>query len=125
MIFVTVENLPFENASYINLETYRKNKQGIKTPVWFVRKNDTIFVVTKEKTGKVKRIRNNNEVKIAPCDFKGTIKGPWVTGKAYIVDPHVKNEILELRNKKYGFKAKIANLFSISKGNYVVIAIQI
>ena len=52
MIFMTVENLPFENASYINLETYRKNKQGIKTPVWFVRKNDTIFVVTKEKTGK-------------------------------------------------------------------------
>ena len=122
---MTVENFPFENASYVNLETYRKNKQGIKTPVWFVSKNDTIFVVTKEKTGKVKRIRNNNEVKIAPCDFRGTLKGPWVTGRARIVDSQEKNEILELRNKKYGIKAKIANLFSISKGKYVIIAIQI
>ena len=122
---MTVENLPFENVSYINLETYRKNKQGVKTPVWFVRNNDTIFVVTKEKTGKVKRIRNNNEVKIAPCDFRGTPKGPWVAGRAHIVESQEKNEILEFRNKKYGFKAKIANLFSIKKGNYVVIAIQI
>lgn len=122
---MTVENFPFENASYVNLETYRKNKQGVKTPVWFVSKNDTIFVVTKEKTGKVKRIRNNNEVKIAPCDFRGTLKGPWVTGRAHIVDSQEKNEILELRNKKYGIKAKIANLFSISKGKYVIIAIQI
>ena len=122
---MTVENFPFENASYVNLETYRKNKQGVKTPVWFVSKNDTIFVVTKEKTGKVKRIRNNNEVKIAPCDFRGTLKGPWVTGRAIIVDSQEKNEILELRNKKYGIKAKIANLFSISKGKYVIIAIQI
>jgi len=121
---VTAENSPFENTSYMNLETYRKDKQSVKTPVWFVQKNNTIYVVTKEKTGKVKRIKNNSEVKIAPCDYKGTLKGMWVSGRAHIVDSLEKNDILKLRNKKYGFKAIIANLISFNKGSYVVIAIQ-
>jgi len=121
---VTAENSSFENTSYINLETYRKDKQGVKTPVWFVQENNTIYVVTKEKTGKVKRIKNNSEVKIAPCDYKGAIRGTWVSGRAYLVDSLEKNKILKSRNNKYGFRAKIANLISFNKGNYVVIAIQ-
>jgi PPOX class probable F420-dependent enzyme len=121
---VTAENSPFDNPSYISLETYRKNKQGVKTPVWFIQKNNTIYVVTREKTGKVKRIKNNNEVKIAPCNYKGTLTGTWVSGRAHIVESIEKEEVLRARNKKYGFKAKIANLISIKKGSYVVIAIQ-
>lgn len=121
---MTAENSSFENTSYINLETYRKDKQGVKTPVWFVQENNTIYVVTKEKTGKVKRIKNNSEVKIAPCDYKGAIRGTWVSGRAYLVDSLEKNKILKSRNNKYGFRAKIANLISFNKGNYVVIAIQ-
>jgi uncharacterized protein len=121
---MTLNSSPFENASYLNLETYRKNKQGVRTPVWFVQEHDTIFIVTREKTGKVKRIRNNSDVKIAPCDFRGTLKGDWIQGEAYIVDAHKQKEILDTRNKKYGFKSKIANLISFNKGKYVVIAIQ-
>lgn len=26
----------FENQAYMNLETYRKNGEGVKTPVWMV-----------------------------------------------------------------------------------------
>ena len=122
---MTGENSLFNNSSYINLETYRKDKHGVKTPVWFVQKNSIIYVVTKEKTGKVKRIKINNEVKIAPCDYKGTPTGTWVSGRAHIVESIKKNDILRLRNKKYGFKAKIANLISFNKGSYVIIAIQI
>ena len=121
---MTAENSPFDNSSYISLETYRKNKQGVKTPVWFIQKNNIIYVVTREKTGKVKRIKNNNEVKIAPCNYKGTLTGTWVSGRAHIVESIEKEEVLRARNKKYGFKAKIANLISIKKGSYVVIAIQ-
>ena len=121
---MTAENSPFDNSSYISLETYRKNKQGVKTPVWFIQKNNTIYVVTREKTGKVKRVKNNNEVKIAPCNYKGTLTGKWVSGRAHIVESIEKEEVLRSRNKRYGFKAKIANLISIKKGSYVVIAIQ-
>jgi len=48
-----------ESEKYISLETYRKNNQPVKTPVWFVIKDDLIYVVTGDKTGKVKRLKNN------------------------------------------------------------------
>ena len=54
---------------YIALETFKKNKQAVKTPVWFVIHNGVIYVITREKTGKVKRIKNNPRVRIAPCTF--------------------------------------------------------
>ena len=114
----------FENESYLNLETYRKNNQPIVTPVWFIL-NDDIFIVTKEKTGKVKRLKNNNIVRVAPCNYRGVSKGTWVSGTAHFVDSHERSNILQLRDKKYGIKAKMANLFSMRKGNYVVIAVQV
>ena len=46
----------------ISLETYRKNNQPVRTAVWFVIKDDLIYVVTRDQTGKVKRLRNNRQV---------------------------------------------------------------
>ncbi|TVP40101.1 PPOX class F420-dependent oxidoreductase [Candidatus Nitrosocosmicus arcticus] len=115
----------FENESYLNLETYRKNNHPIVTPVWFIRKDKDIFVVTREKTGKVKRIKNNNVVRVAPCNYRGVSKGTWVAGTARFVDSQEKRDILRIRSKKYGIKAKIASLLSIRKGDYVVIAVQV
>ena len=115
----------FENESYLNLETYRKNNQPVVTPVWFILNDNDIFVVTKEKTGKVKRLKNNNVVRVAPCNYRGASKGKWVTGTAHFVDSQETSDILKMRDKKYGIKAKIANLLSMQKGNYVVIAVQV
>lgn len=111
------------NESYINLETYRKNKKSVKTPVWFIINNNNVYVVTKENTGKVKRIKHNNAVRIAPCNFRGTIKGEWITGQAHIISPNEQQEFIKKRNKKYGFRAALANLFTIGKGNYTIIEI--
>lgn len=113
-----------ENESYINLETYKRNKQLVKTPVWFILKDKNVFVVTKENTGKVKRIRNSGNVRIAPCNFRGKIKSDWIPGVAKILDPNEQLEIIDARNKKYGFKATLANLVTTRKGNYTVIKIE-
>lgn len=111
--------------SYISLETYRKNKKSVRTPVWFIVSDDNVYVVTKENTGKVKRIRYDRDVRIAPCNFRGKIKGDWVNGQAHILRSDDQKEILKKRNKKYGFKAALANLFTRGKGNYIVIEIKI
>jgi len=60
-----------ESQKHISLETYRKNNQPVKTPVWLVIQNDLIYVITREGTGKAKRIKNNPQVKLAPCTFGG------------------------------------------------------
>lgn len=115
----------FENESYLNLETYKKNGQQVITPVWFVIKDKVIFIVTRENTGKVKRIKNNNSVRINPCNFRGVSKGSWISGIANFVNSTEYEEILKLRYKKYGIKSKIASLFSKSKGNYIIISIKV
>jgi len=62
-----------ESEKYISLETYKKNNQPVKTPVLFVIKDDLIYVVTGDKTGKVKRLRNNLQVKFALCTIRGKV----------------------------------------------------
>ena len=94
-----------EQEKYISLETYRKNEQAVKTPVWFVVKNNLMYIVTREQTGKVKRLRNNLNVRFATCTMKGHVTGQWVEGKATILSEQETKEAVKWRDKKYGFMA--------------------
>ena len=75
--------LHFAGEKYINLETYRKNGQGVKTPVWFVESDGILYVRTSDDAGKYKRIRNNPSVQIHAICGDG-LKGEWVKGEARI-----------------------------------------
>ena len=108
---------------YIALETFKKNKQAVKTPVWFVIHNGVIYVITRDKTGKVKRIKNNPRVRIAPCTFFGKPIGNWILGNAKFVTDEEFKTALKLRKKKYGFMDTIAQFVSRKKGNLVVFSI--
>lgn len=110
---------------YINLETYRKSGKAVRTPVWFVINNEEIFVTTKPDTGKVKRLKNNKSVKIAPCGMKGDVKGNWIDGTARFADESESKTAVELRNKKYGMLAKIVRGFAYRNVTPTVIAIKV
>jgi len=114
-----------ESKKCISLETYRRNNQPVRTPVWFVIKNDLIYVVTRDQTGKAKRLKNNQQVKIATCNFKGKVTGDWVSGTAKILAEEETKEVVKWRNKKYGFMAKIAKFLSKSKGELLAFSIKI
>ena len=113
-----------ESEKYISLETYRKNNLPVKTPVWFVIKNDLIYVVTRDQTGKVKRLRNNLQVKIAICTIRGKVTGRWMSGTAKILTDEETQEAVKWRDKKYGFMAKIAKFLSKSKGELLAFSIK-
>lgn len=114
-----------DKSKYISLETYRKNEQAVRTPVWFVVKDDLIYVVTRDQTGKIKRLRNNTKVKLALCTIKGNITGKWVSGTATILDNEKTAEAVKWRDKKYGFMAKIAKFLSKSKGELLAFSIKV
>jgi len=56
----------FINQKYINLETFRRDGRGVRTPVWFVQDGASLYVRTVADSGKVKRIRNQTQVNISP-----------------------------------------------------------
>ena len=115
--------LQFEGEKYLNLETYRKNGRAVRTPVWFVESDGTIYIRTSDDTGKYKRIRNNPSVQIAPCDMRGKVKSEWVKGEARIVSEEEKLEVFKMLEKKYGMIYKMTRMF-LSGKNYIVIAIR-
>ena len=122
-----MEHIPkqFSDAKYINLETFRKNGTKVKTPVWFVTYNDLIYVITREHTGKVKRLRNNPTVRICPCSFKGKPTGEWISGNAILVEGEEAKNAIALRKKKYGIKALLAGFMTKNKGDIVVYSIKL
>ncbi len=114
-----------EGHKYVNLETYKKSGQAVRTPVWFVIFENQVFVTTRPDTGKVKRIRNNQKVKMMPCGMKGEPKGDWIEGTARFANEAESQNAINLRNKKYGFKAKLVGAFAYRGIKPVVIAIAV
>jgi uncharacterized protein len=107
IIFMSAEN-QFTKQKYINLETFRKNGEGVKTPVWFVEDKNNLYVNTEATSGKVKRIRNNGKVNIAACKMDGRLLGAWVPGVACeLTDTKDRLRVNDLLNKKYGLLKKI------------------
>ena len=115
----------FLDQKYVNLETYKKDGTPVRTPVWFMIDSDIVYVVTREKTGKVKRLKNNQNIRIVPCSFKGKFESEWIEGMAQKVTGEEAEKAIKLRKKKYGFSARLTGLFSSQKGNPIVYSIKL
>ncbi len=123
----------FRNHKYLSLETYKKSGEGVKTPVWFAADPASdlagdralLYIYTIGNTGKVKRIRNNGHVKIAPCTVKGVPLGEFVEANAEIVTGEVASQGLKLLNKKYFPWKQILGFFALfSRRERVVMSIR-
>ena len=115
----------FFDQKYINLETYKRDGTPIRTPVWFVIDNDLIYVITRESTGKVKRLKNNQSVRIVPCSFKGQSKNEWVNGRVEKITGEKADKAIKFRKKKYGMYARLIGLFTSQKGDLIVYSIEL
>ena len=76
-----------ESERFISLMTYRRSGDGVATPVWFAMDGSQIVVGTFANAGKAKRLRHTEQVQIAPCNFRGLVRGSYVPGVASFIDP--------------------------------------
>ncbi len=74
------------SEKYVSIETVRKNGQKKATPVWIADLDGKLVFVTNDDSWKVKRMRNNPAVRLAPCDVKGGNVGEYVAGTARIIE---------------------------------------
>ena len=119
------ELVQFANQQFINVETFRKNGQGVQTPVWFVEDGGTLYVRTVDNSFKVKRIRNNPRVRVTPCDVGGKPKGEWVEGQARFASADESKKVNGLLTRKYGLMKVMFELMGTFQGRkYTVIAIN-
>ena len=110
---------PLDHERFVNLETFRKDGSGVKTPVWAAPLDGRIVIFTAADSYKVKRLRNNPKVRVAACDGRGRVHGPWLDGEARIVgDADTARRILGALRRKYGWQMAGANFFAKLFGRF-------
>jgi len=92
---------------YVSLTTFRKDGTPVATPVWVAGDDEgRLLIVTGADTWKVKRIRRDQRVRVAPCTGFGKIRGEAIDARAEIVDDTQLVE--ELEDRKYGWQKRLA-----------------
>ena len=117
----------FDTQKYLNLETYRKNGAGVRTPVWFAAApGSTLYVYSAAGSGKAKRLRRTAAVKIAPSDARGKVIGTWIEAHATITGDDEFVAGMRLLNRKYWPWKQILDLSvrCFSRHQRVMIAIR-
>lgn len=102
----------FTGHNYISLESFRRNGRGVAVPVWFAEENGILYAYSEAAAGKVKRIRNNPRVRVAPCDMRGRLKGSWVEATARILEGDEARHADDLLNAKYGWQKRLIAFFA-------------
>jgi uncharacterized protein len=76
----------FVRQKYVLLTTYRRDGTPVGTPVNIAVDGDSAFVRTWDTAWKLKRIRNNPEVEVAPSTMRGKPTGPALDARARILE---------------------------------------
>jgi len=122
----------FAGQKYLNLETFKKNGDGVRRRCGRADPSASldsgaakIYAYTIGVSGKVKRVRNNPHVKIAPCNMSGKVLGEWVEARAEIISGEEAVRGMQLLNKKYfPWKQLLAAFASLSRRERIVFAIR-
>jgi uncharacterized protein len=102
-----------DDARYISLESFKMNGDGVKTPVWCAPLDGKVVIFSEGEAYKVKRVRRNPKVRVARCDVRGKVLGPWFDGTAVIVtDAARQKRAYEALRAKYGWQMKTLDFFS-------------
>lgn len=93
-----------ESERFISLVTFRRSGDRVATPVWFALDDAQIVVGTFDDSGKVKRLRHTDKVEVAPCNFRGLVRGPYRPGEASILEPTEAILASAALSDKYGWQ---------------------
>jgi len=107
----------FDRHRYISLATFRSSGEAVKTPVWLAKHGDRFYVFTAAGSGKVKRLKNDQRIRVAPCGPRGRLRGEWIEGLAHCIeDPAIERAAYAALLAKYGWQMLVLNFFSRVSG---------
>jgi uncharacterized protein len=102
-----------DRRRYMALATFRRSGAEVSTPVWFAAMDGRLYVFTAGDSGKVKRLRHSSRARIAPSDARGNARGEWWDAQARLVtEPRVIERAHAAMRAKYGWLARVGDLFS-------------
>lgn len=97
-------------SDFIQLTTFRRNGQGVPTPVWVVPDGDVLAVFTPAGAGKLKRLRHTTRVTVAECSRRGRVASGVmpVEARATATDDESEvDRVTRLLARKYGIQFRV------------------
>ena len=85
---------------FVSVTTFKRDGTPVSTPVWVAGEDGTLLVISEAESWKVKRIRRNGHVRVAPCSARGAPHGEPIEAEATIDDDTTTVE--QLLARKYG-----------------------
>ncbi len=75
-----------DRAKRALLVSFRRDGRAVPTPVWASGASGRLYVRTERASGKVKRLRNDGRVLIAPCTVRGKPLGAPMEARARVLE---------------------------------------
>lgn len=93
---------PLHRSRTALLTTFRRNGEGVSTPVTVFLNEGKAYFTTWTTTGKVKRLAHNPYVTLAPCTQRGKVLGAIVSGTARCLEGSEAQQIDEIGRRSFG-----------------------
>jgi uncharacterized protein len=92
---------PLFSGKYLSITSFKRDRSGVATPVWFVQESGRLLVQTDANSGKVKRIRHNPQVLVASCTAAGRLLADSVPARAELLGEAEVGRVERLLAAKY------------------------
>ncbi|SPM42494.1 Nitroimidazol reductase NimA or a related FMN-containing flavoprotein, pyridoxamine 5'-phosphate oxidase superfamily [Mycobacterium numidiamassiliense] len=101
------------SQKFVSLTTFKRSGEAVASPMWIVGDGGLLWAWTPADAWKVKRIRRDPRITLAPCGRTGKLQAgqPVVDGTAEILtDPQDVARVEALIKRKYGLEFRIVTL---------------
>lgn len=112
-------------ARAILLTTFRGSGEPVGTPVWLVVEDKKILMTTTAASGKVRRIRDDPRVTVAPCTQFGRVTGTTREATARLLGPQETQTALASIRRRYGLLDLLFSFVNRLQGEVEEIGIEI
>lgn len=90
------------DEQFVVLTTFRGSGTPVPTTVWFALVGERIYITTNAQLAKVRRVRANPHVLLAPSDRVGVAHGPPIAAQARVLEPAEFAPAAAALREKYG-----------------------
>ena len=97
-----------EAHEYCLIVTYKRDGTPVPTPVWFALDGDRVVFESDSDSAKIKRVRRNPQVRVAPCNSRGRPLGPPIEAVARILSPEEAEVAERVLAERFGRSRRIA-----------------
>jgi uncharacterized protein len=97
---------------YLSVTSFKRDGTGVATPVWFVSDGTRLFAFTDLNSAKVRRIRRDPHVAVAPCHADGRMRSEPISACAEVLTTDAELErVRELLVARYRVSYRIVMFF--------------